>query len=202
MNKGLLTLNIILLVAVGVLFFLYFGKKTSSGTVKKENSKDSIVDTHPFRVAYFDMDSVESNFVLAKEMQAELMKKDENISGEMNRMQNNYQQRFQKLQQQGPTMNQTQVEAAQRELFQMEQNIKSRKSQLDQDYQAFYINKQQEIISLIKKFCEEYNKDKRYAMIIANEPGLIYYKDSAFNITPALLKGLNEMYSKQKKSKK
>jgi len=202
MNKGLLTLNIILLVAVGVLFFLYFGKGTTRTTRIKENSKDSIIDNRPFRVAYFDMDSVESNFVLAKEMQSELMKKDDNISGEMNRMQQNYQQRFQKLQQQGPTMNQAQVEAAQRELFQMEQNIKSRKSQLDQDYQAYYVNKQQEIISLIKKFCEDYNKDKKYSMIIANEPGLIYYKDSAFNITPALLKGLNEMYSKQKKSKK
>src|SRR5687767_15464406 len=162
MNKGLLTLNIILLVAVGALFFLYFGKGTASTTREKENGKDSIIDNRPFRVAYFDMDSVESNFVLAKEMQAELTKKDDNIASEWNRMQSNYQQKFQKFQQEGPTMTQAQVEAAQRELFQMEQNIKSRKAQLDQDYQGYYINKQQEIISLIKKFCEEFNKDKKY----------------------------------------
>src|SRR5688572_4517760 len=197
MNKALLVLNFVLLAAVAVLFFLFFGKKTGGGSVKEIKS-DSSLNNHTFRVAYFDMDSVESNFVLAKEMQAELTKKDDNIASEWNRMQSNYQQKFQKFQQEGPTMTQAQVEAAQRELFQMEQNIKSRKAQLDQDYQGYYINKQQEIISLIKKFCEEFNKDKKYTLIIANEPGLIYYKDTTFNITPQLVKGLNEMYSKNK----
>ena len=61
------------------------------------------------------------------------------------------------------------------------------------------MNKQQEVISHIKKYCLEYNKDKKYSLIIANEPGLIYYKDTAFNITSELLKGLNELFDKQKK---
>lgn len=200
MNRALLALNVILFAAVAVLFFLYFGKKTKDGSVKETRNDSSLIN-HTFRIAYFDMDSVESNFVLAKEMQAELTKKDENIASEWNRMQSNYQQKFQKYQQDGPNMTQAQVEAAQRELFQMEQTIKSRKAQLDQDYQGYYINKQQEIISLIKKFCEQFNKDKRYSLIIANEPGLIYYKDTTFNITPQLVKGLNEMYSKNKKAK-
>ena len=200
MNKGLLALNVVFLAAVGVLFFLHFEKNKNSA-VKKETRNDSTVDERPFRVAYFDMDSVENSFTLAKEMQAELSKKDDNIAAEMNRMQSGYQQKYQKYQQDGPAMTQPQVEAAQRELFQLEQNIKSRKTQLDQEYQTYYVNKQQEILSLIRKFCNEYNKDGRYSLIIANEPGLIYYKDTTFNITKDLLKGLNEMYSKQKKEK-
>jgi outer membrane protein len=62
------------------------------------------------------------------------------------------------------------------------------------------MNKQQEVISQIKKYCLEFNKDKKYSFIIANEPGLIYYKDTANNITTEILKGLNEMYSKKKKN--
>jgi outer membrane protein len=199
MSKGLLVLNIVLLALVAVLFYLHFSRGKKENVPVKAIITDSAAAEQKFRIAYFDMDSVENNFALAKEMQTELMRKDENIAAEMNRMQSSYQQKFQKLQQEGPTMTQTQGEAAQRDLYQMEQNIKSRKMQLDQEYQSYYMGKQQEIISLIKKFCEEFNKDKKYSLIIANEPGLIYYKDTSFNITPDLLKGLNEMYSKQKK---
>ncbi len=199
MNKALLVLNFILLAAVAVLFILYFGKDNKT-TKTSEMRKDSVMETKQFRIAYFDMDTVENSFSLAKEMQAELNRKDESIAAEMNRLQSNYQQRLQKLNQEGPTMTQAQVEAAQREMFQMEQNIKNRKMQLDQEYQSYYVSKQQEIISLIREFCKDYNKSGKYSLIIANEPGLIYYKDTTFNITSDLMKGLHEMY-KQKKSK-
>lgn len=199
MSKGLLALNIVLLALVAVLFYLHFSGRKKGDMPARTGIADSAAVEQKFRIAYFDMDSVENNFTLAKEMQTELMRKDENIAAEMNRMQSSYQQKFQKLQQEGPMMTQAQGEAAQKDLYQMEQNIKSRKMQLDQEYQSYYMGKQQEIISLIKKFCEEFNKDKKYSLIIANEPGLIYYKDTSFNITPLLLKGLNEMYSKQKK---
>lgn len=200
MNKALLALNILLVIAVAVLFYLHFGDKKKESPSRLAG-KDTVSDNRPFRIAYFDMDSVESNFILAKEMQSELNRRDDEIANEMSRMQSNYQQRFQKFNQEGPAMNQQQVEAAQRELFQLEQNIKSRKMALDQNYQNYYVTKQQEILTMIKNFCADYNKDKRYSLIIANEPGLIYYKDTAFNITSDLLKGLNEIY-KQKKSKK
>jgi outer membrane protein len=199
MSKSLLALNIVLLALVAVLFYLHFSVRKKGDMPARNSTSDSAAVEQKFRIAYFDMDSVENNFTLAKEMQTELMRKDENIAAEMNRMQSSYQQKFQKLQQEGPMMTQAQGEAAQKDLYQMEQNIKSRKMQLDQEYQSYYMGKQQEIISLIKKFCEEFNKDKKYSLIISNEPGLIYYKDTSFNITPELLKGLNEMYSKQKK---
>jgi len=55
---------------------------------------------------------------------------------------------------------------------------------------------------MIRKFCSEYNKDKRYAIIISNEPGLVFYKDSTMDITRDLLEGLNKMYGKKKSEKK
>ena len=46
-----------------------------------------------------------------------------------------------------------------------------------------------EIKNKIEAFLAEYNSDRRYAYIFANEPGLFYYRYSAFNITKDLLKG-------------
>lgn len=200
MNKILISVIIVLAVAVSVLFYLQFAKHNNPAkNFSTSSQQNGSSYDQPFRIAYFDMDSIESNFSLAKEMQSELTKKEEAINVEMNRLQNDFQKRYQHFQELGPTMNQAQLEVAQRELFELEQSIKGRKAQLDQDYQSFYLNKQQEIISLIKKFCEDFNKDKIFTLIIANEPGLIYYKDSTYNITSSLLKGLNELYQLQKK---
>jgi len=204
MKNGIVALNVILLLAVGILFYLYFNsKKNNTTTTDKSEQKDSsITSIYSCQIAYFEMDSVEANFELAKQWRTELEKKEDKINAEMGRLQNLYQQKYFHLQQNGATMTGAQVEAAKNELGQLDQKIRETKASMDQDYKNYYVQTQQEILSKIRKFCSEYNKDKRYAIIISNEPGLVFYKDSTLDITSDLLKGLNEMYGKKKPAKK
>ncbi len=206
MKNGLVVLNLILLVAVGILFYLHFSsEKNSTATEKKSEQKDSMgsaTSPNSCRIAYFEMDSVAANFEMAKEMQNELEKKEDTINMEMTRLQNSYQQKYINLQQHKSSMNNAQLEAATNELGQLDQTIRNTKTRLDQEYQNYYVQTKQEIFTMIRKFCAEYNKDKKYAIIISNEPGLIFYKDSTLEITSDLLKGLNEMYGKKKPNKK
>lgn len=169
---------------------------------KSEQKDSSPAPVYSCQIAYFEMDSVEANFELAKEWRNELEKKEDKINAEMGRMQNVYQQKYFHLQQNGASMTSAQVEAAKNELGQLDQKIRETKASMDQDYKNYYVQTQQEILSKIRKFCADYNKDKRYAIIISNEPGLVFYKDSTLDITSDLLKGLNEMYSKKKTPKK
>jgi outer membrane protein len=205
MKNGLVILNVILLIGVGVLFYLHFNSaKTGTKSQNKTEQKDPIDSSAQSgcRIAYFEMDSVAANFEKAKEMQGELEKKEEKMNSEMNRLQNLYQQKYVNFQQHGATMSSSQLDAARNELGQMDQTIKDTKTSLDQDYKTYYVQTQQEILSMIRKFCSEYNKDKRYAIIISNEPGLVFYKDSTMDITRDLLEGLNKMYGKKKSEKK
>ncbi|HEV8287130.1 MAG TPA: OmpH family outer membrane protein [Chitinophagaceae bacterium] len=203
MKNGLVVLNLILLIAVGVLFYLHFDSGKTGTTAGKRaepnDSMDSASSPTSCKIAYFEMDSVAANFEMAKEMQSELGKKEDRINAELGRLQNLYQQKYIHLQQTGATMTNAQVDAAKNELMQLEQTIKTTKSNMDQDYQSYGVQKQQEILAMIRKFCAEYNKDKKFAIIISNEPGLVFYKDSTLDITQDLLKGLNEMYVKEKK---
>jgi outer membrane protein len=205
MKNGLVVLNLILLVAVAVLFYLHFssGKKNTT-TAKDPEQKDTSVNfsSNSCKIAYFEMDSVESGFEMAKEMQNELEKREDKINVEMGRLQNLYQQKFGTLQQHGSSMTNDQVNAAKTELLQLEQKMRDTKASMDQEAQSFYVEKKQEILSMIRKFCTEYNRDKKYAIIISNEPGLVFYKDSTLDITGDLLRGLNEMYGKKKTNKK
>ncbi len=205
MKNGLVILNVILLMAVGLLFYLHFNsRKTGTKSQIKTEQKDPIDSSGQSgcRIAYFEMDSVAANFEKAKEMQGELEKKEEKMNSEMNRLQNLYQQKYITFQQHGTTMSSSQLDAARNELGQLDQTIKDTKASLDQDYKTYYVQTQQEILSMIRKFCSEYNKDKRYAIIISNEPGLVFYKDSTMDITRDLLEGLNKTYGKKKSEKK
>jgi outer membrane protein len=205
MKNGLVILNVILLMAVGFLFYLHFNSaKTGTNSQNKTEQKDPIDSSARggCRIAYFEMDSVAANFEKAKEMQSELEKKEEKMNSEMNRLQNLYQQKYVTFQQHGATMSSSQLDAARNELGQLDQTIKDTKASLDQDYKTYYVQTQQEILSMVRKFCSEYNKDKRYAIIISNEPGLVFYKDSTMDITRDLLEGLNKMYGKKKSEKK
>ena len=200
MNKSLLGLNIILLIAVAVLFFLHFNSKEGSGSSKISGSAAHANDPAHFRIAYFDMDSIEARFSLFKIMQTEVSKKEDSMNSILNSARMNLQNKYRKYQEQQASMTPSDIENAGNELSKLDMEIKNRELTLNQSFQSFYMNKQQEVISQIKKYCLEYNKDKKYSLIIANEPGLIYYKDSAFNITSELLKGLNGLYDKQKKN--
>ena len=199
MNKGLLALNIVLLISVGILFFLFFNKKdsTTSVTPMRTNS-DTAAQWQHTPVAYFDMDSIEANFVLWKQVQAEVVKTEAGINDTINQMRNGFQSYYQKLQAQSANLSPRQKDSLGNELAQMDAEIKNRTAELNQKYQTYFMTRQQEIVTKIKNYCKEFNKDKKYSYIIAREPGLFYYTDTAYNVTSELLKGLNAFYAKKK----
>src|SRR6185503_18093390 len=78
MNKGLLVLNIVLLLAVGALYILFFSEKKSAGeTVINRPGLDTSGAAMHTPVAYFEMDSVEANFIGFKQMQDEVLKREQ-----------------------------------------------------------------------------------------------------------------------------
>lgn len=199
MNKGLLTLNIILLLAVGILFFLFFAKKDSGGAhTTRSANPDTAAQWQHTPVAYFDMDSVEAHFSLFKQMQAEVVKREAGINDSINQMRTAFQKYYQRLQAQAASLSSRQQDSLGNVLAQMDADIKNKSAELNQNYQAYYMSKQQEIVTLIKNYCKEFNKDRKYSYIIAREPGLFYYTDTAYNVTSELLKGLNAFYAKKK----
>jgi outer membrane protein len=145
------------------------------------------------------MDSIETNFTLWKQVQDEVLKNEQTIYDSINRMKLGLQMQVQKFQEDEPKMQAEDVKRATSYFMQRDQEIKNIEKNLMQDYQKYYITKQTEIVNLIKNYCKEFNKDRRYSYIIAREPGLFYYTDTAFNVTSELLKGLNAFYAKKNK---
>jgi outer membrane protein len=200
MKNGLIVLNVILLIAVVILFFLYFDSKKTTGTLtSKAGTKDSAgTSTANFKIAYFEMDSIENNLAMVKDAQAELSKKEDAINNELAKIDRSIREKANEYQGKAATMTQGQLEMAKNDMAERQRNFDAQKQQYDQDYKEVFTRKMQEVRTKIENYLKEYNKAKGYSFIISYEPGLVYYKDSIYNITGDVVKGLNEMYKKKK----
>ncbi len=201
MKNGLLIWNVVLSLVAGFLLIVHFGSKMSTNSPSGKIGNDSSIANQQFRMAYFEMDSVAANFDLVKELKTEMNKREESINTEMANLTKAIQQKYnyyQNLAQAG-NLSESQSDVASKEMKGMDDEMKNRKQQLDQDYNNFVMTKQNEIKTKIEDFLKEYNKTKSYSYIVSYEQGLFYFRDTAYNITTDVVKGLNQKYQTIKK---
>lgn len=180
---------------------MQFGSKKGKTSIINKPGSDTSVANRQFRMAYFEMDSVAANFDLVKELKTEMNKREESINTEMANLTKAIQQKYnyyQNLAQAG-NLSESQSDVASKEMKGMDDEMKNRKQQLDQDYNNFVMTKQNEIKTKIEDFLKEYNKTKSYSYIVSYEQGLFYFRDTAYNITTDVVKGLNQKYQTIKK---
>ena len=89
-------LSVIALVLIAVLFYFQFSSGSSTKISSKSTSNDSTFNNGDFRIAYFEMDSLENNFEMVKEVKTELTKKEEAINNELSRLEKNYRDKITK----------------------------------------------------------------------------------------------------------
>src|SRR6185312_5910076 len=132
MKNILLTINIILIILVGYLYYLHFhsDKKTEDHAVQN-NVHEKM--NNSFQVAYIDLDSLQNNYGYYKKVKAEFERKQAAANNEIGNMQKKYQTRAMQLQQKGATMNQQEQEAAMQEINKMQQDLQAKKQTVDND---------------------------------------------------------------------
>ena len=91
MKNGLLVWNILLTVVAGFLLFAHFSKKNTGTTSGMSSSRDSLSLHKPFRIAYFEMDSVQNNTSLVKDVQTEIEKKEKDFTTQLSQLEYSYQ---------------------------------------------------------------------------------------------------------------
>lgn len=197
MKNILLTVNIILLILVGILFYLHF-KDQKPQAAAKEGVASKTVDK-PWKVAYIDMDSLQNNYKYYQKVKSEFERKQNAANDEIASLQKKYQARAMQLQQRGPSMSQQEQEDAMKEISQMQESLAARKQGMDNNLYNENTKMKDDILSRIQNFLKEYNKDGKYAYIFSYEPGLMFYKDSTLNITNDVVVGLNSIKEEGKK---
>ena len=203
MKNFLLPLNIILALAVAVLFYLHFNQKPAKVELKSTTgSTDSLVQNE-LKIAYVDLDSIQENYNYYKEKMDDFDRKKEGADRDLNNA-------FQKIEnervtfvQKGNAITQVEAENFQREYTRKMQNLENQKKSLENSIQQEGVKTMEELKKKINEFLTEYNKTKGYSYIFSYSStiNILFYKDTALNITNEVVSGLNEAYNKTKVKK-
>lgn len=199
MKNGLLVWNVLLTLGVAALLVLHFTGKNKQPKQPQSAGKDNAAVNSGFRMAYFDMDSVEANFEKVKTAKAEIQKMENSITAELEGMTRKLQQEYMRLRGEADAgkMSPAEQDAAAQKIKNMDDEVKNKKAVRDQEFQEFVMRTNKEMRTTVADFLKEYNKAHGYSYIIVNEPGIFYYRDTVYNITADVVKGLNE-YTKKK----
>ena len=199
MNKVLLILNIILIVAVGILYY-YFIEYRIQDEHRIKDANAAVANN--FKIAYFELDSLQEHYTYFKEVRDELNKQEAQRNKQLENIRANYMNKLKEYNQKGATMSQTDQSNFEEELRKLQSNYEERQQALGQEMNTLYMQKMQSVKQRIQDFLKSYCKDKGYAYVFAaSSDDYLYYKDTVRDITPQIVSLLNEEYKTSKKAK-
>lgn len=191
-----LILNVVLLVAVTILYVLHF-----SGPGKVE-SKSSSSDTSAvnLKVAYINSDSVLKHYDYLKinreQLEAKTKKMDQDLQNRTVGLRNEitaYQRNVQ-----GMTLGQ--ARAAEEDLGKKQQNLQLYQQTLQQQLLQEEAKLNKELYERITGFLKGYGQEKGLQVVLKFDPGSdVLYGGENLDITDDVIKGLNDAYQAEKK---
>lgn len=199
MKNALIIINAFLVLAVGYLLYRQFSNTKPISALSTITSKSDSVLNKKLLFAYIDMDSIQQNYEVAKSAQREIKSRDAAISAELEKMAKAYQNKLAGYQQKAQTMTEAEANNARKDLEDSQNQIAEKRQSLYDQFNSFVANKNMYLKKNIEDYLKEFNADKTYSFIFAYEPGLFYYKDTAYDITNEVLKGLNQKLKAEKK---
>lgn len=192
MKNVLLGLNVVLIAAVGYLFYLHFQSKPETHN-NTEATTDKKVDKGT--IAYFELDSLENNYEYAKEVKNYLTQKDRDNAAMLNKVKNNFNEKYKEYQQKGPNLSQNEQSEYQQELMKLQNDYAQLEQKLTASMNAEAVEKMQQVKMKIQDFLKNYCAVKGLSYVFASSADdYLYYKDTIRNITPEIISGLNEQY--------
>ena len=194
-----LIINIVLAIAVGVLFFLYFSLKSEIKTVASAPASGSVKDV---RIAFVNMDTLYAHYDEYMDLKAQIAEKQKKMENELNNKKSQYERKvmdYQDKVQKGLLLT-SERQRIEQQLYADQQNLlrlgESMQNELAEETRVL----NNRLGNNIVEFLKEYNKDGKYVYIMSHVFGgnLLYVNDS-LDITAVVIKGLNEKYRKSRK---
>ncbi len=197
MQKISTILTVVLLVAVAVLYYLHFSSCKPGGknpsVSGRNNSKDTFSAGKQI-VAYVELDSLNTQVNFIKQRKTELEAEQKAIASEYENSYLGLEADKNNFLKKGNAITQQEYTDFEDKLRKRQQEIEGTKQMKGQKLAEKGAKVMEDMQNKLKDFLNDYNKDKRYNYILATGVGLdyIFYKDSTLNITPEIIKGLNE----------
>ncbi|MDR2853808.1 MAG: OmpH family outer membrane protein [Prevotellaceae bacterium] len=201
-QKTTLVFNVILAVAVIVLFILFFTQKNVSKSTVTNNvvNKGDSTASDVLPVAYINVDSLLLNYTFAKNANEELMKEQENsratINARMRQLQGEVTE-FQRKLENNAFLSRQRAEEEQARLAKKDQDLQELNAQLTDKLLQKQQKLNEALRDTINSFLTQYNETKKFQLILSNTMNdNILYAEKTYDITAEVIAELNKRMKK------
>jgi outer membrane protein len=203
MKQGYFILNVILIVAVIVLFFLHFAqKKQPSVNDQKKVMVNRNNDTVAVPIVFVNLDTLLFKYQYSKDLNDKFLKKKERVKEDLNSRLDAFEKEamaFQDKIKRGSFISQESAESQQAELIEKRQNLEQLQSELTSQLMDEQEKLNHQLYETIVNFLKEYNKQHRYQYILSSSyGGDMLLGDEQLDITGTIIELMNQRYNEQK----
>jgi outer membrane protein len=204
MKKSTLAINVILAVAVVVLYVLHFVGIPKGSAVSSNDSNSTEIVAGERAIAWVNIDSVLNNYDMYFDIQKELEEKGRKMETDMTTRTRSFEKQmmdFQDKVQKGLVTRST-AQQMQQDLSAKEQELYLFRDELRMKFAEEEQVMLRRIQNSITEFLKEYNKDKGYEIILSGAfGGPLLYGHPSIEITKDVTAGLNVEYNKTRTKK-
>jgi outer membrane protein len=190
-NNTSLIWNIVLSLAVAVLFFLHFSNKPGADS-------SSVADGNVVagrRTVYVQVDSLLKNYDYFKDARKELENKNFQLENELNQKGRSLQNEVAFFQQKAQTMTPEQARSTEAQLMKKQQDLVAYRDQSAQALGMEEARKNEELYKNIRSYIEKYNRENGYEFVLGYSlGGGILFANPSLDVTKKILDGLNKEY--------
>ncbi len=184
-----IVLNIILIIAVAILYVLHFSNKAE--TVAEKEAK--VVDLDDLAIAYVNTDSVLQNYDFFKELSDEFEAKQKKAETNLQNRANGLQQEFVNFQNTAGNMTRNQAMAVQEDLQKKELNLRQYEQTLRQELMQEEAKMTDQLYTKLTDYLKDYGTDNQLQLVLTytRGSGVLFASDS-LDITNEVINGLNQ----------
>jgi outer membrane protein len=201
MKRLTLVLNIVLLVAVAVLYVLHF---TGIGASKKSKSNAVLTEgiSGSNDIFYVQIDSVLNNFDMAKDLSGELESNFKSSEAALMTKQESYQKDVNDYQYkvQRGLITRADAQGIEQQLYTKQQDLLKLQQDLTAEINEKQVVMNRQVINAIMEYMKENHAQFNYKYVLgASFGGNVLYANDSLDITKNIVLGLNEKYKNTKK---
>ena len=192
-------LNVVLFVAVIILYFLHFSEKKTGGN-SDPISSGNYIPLPSSGIVFVNSDSLLENYEYYKNAKKQFEESQGKIKNELKTQGENLQKEIEQYQQQAIGMTDMEKARKEEQLTMKQQQIMARKEELLDKLDADQSKSSEELYNRLNQYLKKYNKGKNYNYVLGfQKGGGILFANDSLNITKDVVEGLNKDYQEEHK---
>lgn len=192
-----LALNGVLIVAVGILYYLHFKGNNSGDTLSTGVSGSIPVSTQG--IVFVNSDSLFEEYNFYKDQSSKFEEEQNRIKNDLKAESDRLQKDAATYQQQAIGMTNLERQKKEEEFGERQQRLMEKKDAMVSKLDQLRANSSEELYTRLSDFIKTFNKGKNYQFILGYQKGGgILYANDSLDITRQVIDGLNKIYSEEK----